>query len=57
MSSTTLKQIAISRENYLALKKMGGAGDSFNDVISRLLKISATAADLPIIQPKEEEKR
>jgi predicted CopG family antitoxin len=38
MCSTTLKQIAISRRNYDALKKLGGAGDSFNDVISQLLK-------------------
>jgi predicted CopG family antitoxin len=38
MSSTTLKQIAISRQNYETLKKLGGAGDSFNDVITELLK-------------------
>lgn len=38
MYSTTLKQIAISKRNYDALKKLGGAGDSFNDVISKLLK-------------------
>ena len=38
MYSTTLKQIAISKRNYEALKKLGCAGDSFNDVISRLLK-------------------
>ena len=38
MSSITLKQIAISKQNYEALKKLGGAGDSFNDVITGLLK-------------------
>jgi len=38
MSSTRLKQIAISEENYLKLKKMGDAGDSFNDVITEILK-------------------
>jgi predicted CopG family antitoxin len=38
MNSNTLKQIAISTENYRALKKLGGAGDSFNDVITELLK-------------------
>jgi predicted CopG family antitoxin len=32
-----LKTIAISQENYLHLKKLGGAGDSFNDVVTELL--------------------
>ena len=49
MYSTTLKQIAISKTNYDALKKLGGAGDSFNDVISKLLKTA-------IIPEKEIEK-
>jgi predicted CopG family antitoxin len=30
--------IAVSQENYLALKRLGSAGDSFNDVISEILK-------------------
>jgi predicted CopG family antitoxin len=30
--------IAVSEENYLALKKLGSAGDSFNDVITEVLK-------------------
>jgi predicted CopG family antitoxin len=30
--------IAVSRENYLALKGLGSAGDSFNDVITEVLK-------------------
>jgi predicted CopG family antitoxin len=34
-----LKRIVISEHNYLALKKLGQAGDSFNDVISNLLRI------------------
>jgi predicted CopG family antitoxin len=34
----TLKQIAVSEENYLILKGLGHAGDSFNDVISEVLK-------------------
>lgn len=34
-----LKRIVISEHNYLALKKVGYAGDSFNDVISRLLQV------------------
>jgi predicted CopG family antitoxin len=34
-----LKRIVISEHNYLALKKLGQAGDSFNDVINNLLRI------------------
>jgi hypothetical protein len=34
-----LKRIVISEHNYLALKKMGYAGDSFNYVVSRLLQV------------------
>ena len=34
-----LKRIVISEHNYLALKKVGYAGDSFNDVVSRLLLV------------------
>ena len=33
-----LKTIAISTENYQALKNMGRAGDSFNEVITHLVK-------------------
>ena len=32
--------IAISYENYLHLKKLGSTGDSFNDVISRILRVT-----------------
>jgi predicted CopG family antitoxin len=38
MSVKTLKHITVDERNYLALKQRGSAGDSFNDVISRLLK-------------------
>lgn len=38
MSYKTLKQIAIDERNYFALKNLGKAGDSFNDVITKLLK-------------------
>jgi predicted CopG family antitoxin len=34
-----LKRIVVSEHNYHALKKVGYAGDSFNDVISKLLRI------------------
>jgi len=34
-----LKRIVISEHNYLVLKKVGYAGDSFNDVVSKLLRV------------------
>jgi predicted CopG family antitoxin len=34
-----LKRIVISEHNYLALKRLGQAGDSFNDVINDLLRV------------------
>ncbi len=37
-NSHRLTTISVSRENYLNLKKLGGAGDSFNDVISRIFE-------------------
>ena len=36
--SSKLRQIAIDEGNYQALKEFGLAGDSFNDVISKILK-------------------
>jgi predicted CopG family antitoxin len=33
-----LRQIAVSEENYLFLKSLGKAGDSFNDVVTDMLK-------------------
>lgn len=36
----SLKHIVISNENYEALKDLGRTGDSFNDVISKLLEAS-----------------
>jgi hypothetical protein len=33
-----LKLIAVSFENYLALKRLGNAGDSFNDVVTEVLR-------------------
>ena len=30
--------IAVSSENYLALKRLGNAGDSFNDVVTEVLR-------------------
>jgi len=34
----SLKHIVISNENFEKLKNLGKAGDSFNDVISKLLE-------------------
>jgi len=36
------KTIAISTDNYQILKNMGKAGDSFNDVITHLIKKAGT---------------
>jgi hypothetical protein len=38
MSAKTLRHITVDEQNYLTLKRLGSAGDSFNDVISGLLK-------------------
>jgi hypothetical protein len=38
MTYKSLKMIAVSKENYLILKRLGRAGDSFNDVITEVLK-------------------
>ena len=58
MNSTNLKHIVVSEENFQELKNLGRAGDSFNDVITVILKktnagrpmkpspASAKAADL-----------
>jgi hypothetical protein len=35
----TLRRIVVSEHNYFALKRLGYAGDSSNDVISKLLRM------------------
>jgi len=40
MTKPNLKLIAVSTENYLKLKRREQTADSFNDVITELLKIS-----------------
>jgi predicted CopG family antitoxin len=45
-NSKTFKQILIDEINYQSLKLLGNAGDSFNDVITRLLKNSHCNGDL-----------
>jgi predicted CopG family antitoxin len=37
-SSKKRTTIAISKENYFILKRMGFTGESFNDVLDRILK-------------------
>ena len=37
MDHEKLTTIAVTWENYRALKELGRTGDSFNDVISKLL--------------------
>jgi Putative antitoxin len=37
MCVNTLKHITVKEENYYILKRLGNAGDSFNDVITQLL--------------------
>jgi predicted CopG family antitoxin len=38
MVEITRKMISISEDNYLALKRLGTAGDSFNDVLNEILQ-------------------
>jgi predicted CopG family antitoxin len=44
--SSRFKRIVISERNYLALKMLGHAGDSFNDVISKLLRIERSYQEM-----------
>jgi predicted CopG family antitoxin len=50
-----LRRIVVSEHNYFALKKLGYAGDSFNDVISRLLLIEKNYREMK--KKQEEEQR
>ena len=45
MSSKRLKLIAVDEQNYLILKRMGYTSESFNDVLTRLLKNSMLESD------------
>jgi hypothetical protein len=40
MTKPNLKLIAVSTENYFELKRRGQTADSFNDVITELLKVN-----------------
>ena len=49
-----LKRIVISEHNYLALKMLGHAGDSFNDVISKLLRIERSHKEMKKQQEEQQ---
>jgi hypothetical protein len=46
--------IAVSEKNYLALKKLGSAGDSFNDVLTEVLKQSLQTGPSRAINSKDQ---
>jgi predicted CopG family antitoxin len=52
-----LKRIVISEHNYLALKKVGYAGDSFNDVVSRLMRVYRIYQENKKQQEEEQQKQ
>lgn len=45
-----LKQIAVNESNYKALKELGHAGDSFNDVITQVLKKVKNETEVALIE-------
>jgi hypothetical protein len=50
-----LKRIVVSERNYLALKELGRAGDSFNDVVSKLLRIERSYQEMKKQQQVQQE--
>ncbi len=52
-----LKRIVVSECNYFALKELGRAGDSFNDVISKLLRIERSYQEMKKKQHEQESRR
>jgi predicted CopG family antitoxin len=54
MMYKNLKMIAVSQENYLALKRLGSAGDSFNDVINEMLKKRKPLQTASKVAPEEQ---
>jgi hypothetical protein len=51
------KRIVISERNYFALKMLGHAGDSFNDVISKLLRIERSYQEMKKQQEEEQQQQ
>jgi predicted CopG family antitoxin len=52
-----LKRIVVSEQNYVALKRLGYAGDSFNDVISKLLRIERSYHEMKKNQQEQQKER
>lgn len=50
-----LKRIVVTERNYFALKTLGHAGDSFNDVISKLLRIERSYQEVKKQQQQQQE--
>jgi predicted CopG family antitoxin len=56
MTYKSLKMIAVSEKNYLILKGLGRAGDSFNDVITEILKLRSQHICLDKATDSEDQK-
>jgi predicted CopG family antitoxin len=54
MTYKSLKMIAVSEENYIILKRLGRAGDSFNDVITEILKQNPQTGPIRATNPKDQ---
>jgi|SRR5215204_107243 len=52
-----LRRIVVSEHNYFALKRLGYAGDSFNDVISKLLRMEKNYQEMKKKQEEEEQQQ
>jgi predicted CopG family antitoxin len=55
--NSRFKRIVISEPNYLALKRLGFAGDSFNDVISKLLRIERSYQEMKNKKQEEQQQQ
>lgn len=44
--SNKMHTIAIDDNNYQTLKRLGSVGDSFNDAVTRLIKIARTKVEV-----------
>ena len=55
--TSRLQRIVVSERNYLALKMLGHAGDSFNDVISKLLRIERSYQEMKKKQQEERQQQ
>ena len=53
MAIRKLKRIAVHETVYKQLKSLGSAGDSFNDVLVRILKNQSTLKKAEVQEKKE----